>query len=203
MIATYGWFTSEISSERPKDIICNSCSSKGQVNVERNAVLLQAFFIPLFPIRITDHFHCVRCQETISFSDMGKEQQIINRRFKSKRLPKIWHFSGVIMLIIGFLFFGYNRFKEHSVTMARLSTLSENRIIDFELENGDYSTMRVCKVNKNHSTVKVVFNTLVIESYDGIEMVISPNTYYKDTIVLDMKEILTMAENGKIKSVHW
>ena len=71
------------------------------------------------------------------------------------------------------------------------------------MDDGNFSSMQICGVNQNDSIVNVVYNSVTVDRYDGIDNILYPNYYSKDTIQMTMNEIFEMADIGIIKSVHW
>jgi hypothetical protein len=203
MITVFGWFTVELSNERPKELICHSCHMKGQVNVSRHVKLAQLFYIPLFPLRIIDDFQCVSCESSLTFGEMGSELKSHYKDFKLKRFPRFWHFTGVLLVLMFWLFSVYKSAEEQIVILERLSDLSVGRVIEYQMEDNNYSSMKVCGIDKSSELVNVVYNSVQVDNLDRIDKILFPNYYSKDTLQLTMETILELGENGKIKSVHW
>ncbi len=202
MIIPYGVFSSVSSSNRPKGLTCDSCGQNGQIVVEKHIVSVHVFYVPLFPIKISDEFNCLNCNESVSYQEMGPQLRKYYKPFKSNQFPRFWHFSGVLMLVLVGIWWGCNRYSNRRINVDRLERLSIGRIIEYQSDNSSYSSMKVCGISRD-SSILLVHNSFEVASYSEINRILFSSYYSTDTLEMKPKVLIDMAWNGEIKSVHW
>lgn len=82
----------------------------------------------------------------------------------------------------------------------RLLNGNQKQIIEYETDNGEYSTMRTLKITSD--SVWLNYNSYQIKEYKFIGRITDDNLYYSDTTKVSFETLKEMVEDGKVKAVY-
>jgi hypothetical protein len=157
-------------------------------------------FIPIIPFRVKNLFICKSCNYEFNIKELDNESKTYYKQFKSKKSTPIWLFSGPIIAFIIFGFFTYNKVKNNNEMILRLQNGKQKQVIEYETEEGQFTTIRTLKVNND--SVWLNYNSFEIENYEYIDRITASENYISDTAIISLNNLIEMAEEGQIKSIY-
>lgn len=197
----YGWSTSELSSIRPKEIECFECQKKGQMFVRSFIRTCHLFWIPIFPYKLWQEVSCVHCGAEITFKEMGQELRGKYQQYKKFPLPRPWHFSGLIIVLGLFLWGMKSKSDKKEKILSRAENIQIGRIIEYKINQGAYSTMKVYNIQDD--TIMVLHNLYEVEKKEGINKIQFPENYGKDTLIVFQDSLLKWVNEGIVLDIYW
>lgn len=196
----YGTYRTAIDSFRPKGIKCHNCSSINQMVVEKTSRVFHIFYIPFIPFGIKNTFTCKSCNNQFEFKELNSDSKIYYSEYKSRKGIPFWLLSGPILILLGISWFIYNQINNENELLDRLTNGEQNKIIEYEAENGKYTTMKTIKISAD--SISLHENQLEIENYDYIDRITSSNNYSTDTTKISVTDLLKFLEKGEIKAIY-
>lgn len=199
-IFVYGSYSTEIDSFRPKGTVCPNCDATDQIEIHKVIDVIHFMYAPIIPTRIENIIHCHACGYEFSIKGLNKESKKYWKSFKSKKWTPIWFFSGPIFIVLIFAYSSYSQFKNENEMLERLQSGNQNQIIEYEMENGSFSTMKTIKINDNE--VWLFYNNFHIEDYKFIDRITGNQVYSSDTSKVDLQNIKDLINDGKVKFIY-
>ena len=196
----YGFYRTTIDSFRPNGIKCCNCNSKNQMVVEKSSRIFHVFYIPFIPFRIKNTFLWKSCNNEFELRDLNPENKSYYSEHKSKKGIPFWLLSGPIFILIGIGLFTFNQINNENELLERLKNGNQNKIIEYETENGKYTTMKTIKMSVD--SVWLYENQFEIEKYSQIGRITSENNYSSDTTKISVTNLIKCLEKGKIKAIY-
>lgn len=196
----YGTYQTIINSLRPKDIVCSNCKSQNQIVVEKKITVFHILFIPFIPTRPINTFTCKSCGNYFNLSDLDSNSKKYFNQFKSKKKIPIWLFSGPILIIFSIGWFVYNQIHHDNQMLERLKNGSQIQIIEFETEEGNYSSLKTFKITSDSVWLK--YNKLEIEDYNYIDRITDSNNYSSDTTKINIQKLKEIINDGRVKAIY-
>jgi hypothetical protein len=200
MTFVYGSYTTVLDSFRPKGIVCPACEKESQMVVEKAAGVIHVMFIPIVPVWITTIFSCKSCGSEFILKDLDVETKGYLKSFKLKKLFPIWLFSGPLLLVIAAGFYGYTQNKDKNEMLERLLNGSQSQIIEYETDEGQFTTMRTLKITSDSAWVN--YNGYEIAEYKFIDRITDQKLYGSDTVGITVDVLKEMFEEGQVLAVY-
>ena len=199
-VFVYGSYSTEIDSSRPKGAICPDCNSKNQIGLHKVIDVIHFMYVPIIPTKIETIIHCKSCGLEFSKGDLDKKSKNYWSQFDSLKRTPIWFFSGplTILLVLGYL--GFSKFKSENKMLERLQNGNQNQIIEYEKENGSFSTMKTIKITND--SIWFHYNDYQIDDHNFIDRITGQNLYSTDTTTVGMETIKTLINNGKVQMIY-
>jgi hypothetical protein len=168
--------------------------------VEKSVRVFHIFYIPFIPFRIRNTFICKSCNDEFNLKDLDSDSKKYYSQYKSRKGIPFWLLSGPILILIGISWFTFNQINNENELLDRLTNAKQNKIIEFETENGKYTTLKTIKMSAD--SVWLYENQFEIEKYSQIDRITSKNNYSVDTTKISVTELIKFLEKGKIKAIY-
>ncbi len=91
-----------LKSEQAETVACQCCGKLGSVTLNVYGKHFHIFWLPIFPIGKMGLSHCQRCQNILRVKEMSAELQGEYRALAKEASPKIWQFSGLLLIVLLF-----------------------------------------------------------------------------------------------------
>jgi hypothetical protein len=199
-IFVYGSYTTEIDSFIPKGAICPDCNAQNQISIHKVIDVIHFMYVPIIPTRIENIVHCKSCNYEFSMNDLDKESKHFWQKFKSLKRTPIWYYSGPLLVLLIFSYLGISQLKHENKMLERLQNGNEKQIIEYENENGSFSTMKTIKINND--SVWFFYNDYQIDDYQFIDKITGDNHYSSDTNKVSLETIKRLINDGKVKIIY-
>lgn len=196
----YGWNNFKLRTKRPLDMSCYNCNKVGQTNITKYVKFAHFMYVPLFPYQIINEFECVHCRSVLTYGEMDKDLRQSHQQYISAT-PPVWSFAG-LLIILGLVIYSLiPNFADKDNLVSKITTPEVDRIFDYKINEGEFSTFKVCSFDNEF--IYVVYNQFQTESSKEMESVSEPNFFTQDTIAIEKKELLEQVDSGLLLDVHW
>lgn len=196
----YGVYSTVIHSSRPKGIICSDCGAKNQVEVEKIVCVVHFMFVPIIPIRVFHLFTCQSCKYEFVFKELEGESRDYFKQYTSKKFIPIWSFTLTILIGLMIGYFAYKKSANEGKMLERLTDGNQNQVIEFETDEGQFSTMKTLKITDD--SVWVNYNDYEVKDYEFIQNIVEDGFYRLDTSIVKLDMLKKMNDEGKLKAVY-
>ncbi|PIE97303.1 MAG: hypothetical protein CR988_08350 [Treponema sp.] len=105
MILYYGIKEKPLKTKNINTVWCSSCSKRGFISFSMFSKYFHIFWIPIFPVFRWGYSECSYCNNRLEPKVMPEDLKEEYKKFKKEAKFKIWQFSGVIAVVLLFLFF--------------------------------------------------------------------------------------------------
>lgn len=201
VVIPFGAYNVEIASSRPKNLACHRCGQKGEVEITKYSRLGYLIYIPFFPYRLFTQFRCVACESDLQFQEMDEALKAHYGSFKLRKLPKFWHFSGLLLVLLLYLVSHYKDYRAHQTIEERLAKLEVERVITYEIDDGLFSSYKVIGLEKGR--IQVFANKLQVTSLNQMHLIEGNEYYQKDTLDFSSQYFQDLLNSEKIKAITW
>ena len=200
-LLNFGFYDHTLSSKRPKEIECYSCGQKGQMSVNQYLKTFFISYIPLIPVWAWQDLHCVHCQAHLEFSGMEPELKEKYKAYRRFPIPMPWHFSGLFIILGIILWVQIGKAKEQKIILERAQNIEVNRVIEYKIEAGAYSSMKVFGFDEDY--ILAHHNQYQVQSPQEINRILEKENYSKDTLYLHRDTLLKMIDKKKVIGIYW
>tara|TARA_R100001369_G_scaffold53041_1_gene79904 strand:+ start:216 stop:701 length:486 start_codon:yes stop_codon:yes gene_type:complete len=156
--------------------------------------------MPILPFRTKNVFTCKSCNNEFELKDLKPEQKIYYQNYLSKKRIPIWLFTGSLIILSGICWLVFNQIGKNEEKLNRLTNGNQKQIIEFETDNGKYTTLRTIRITSD--SVWLNYNEYEIEKYDYIYRIGGSGNYSTDTTKVDIQIIKDLFEKGKVNEIY-
>jgi len=205
LIHFQGTYHSSQHISRPRNTPCFSCGAEDNLTLEQQVKTYHVFFLPLFPYHVRHELTCHTCGESLSIQEMPPELKTRYGHLKPSLLSILVHFTGIFLLVALFGIIAYSTSSEKTAAKAELSqriqTLKKGRIIEFETEEGQFSTLKICKVEGDQ--IFAFPNKFEVEKPADIVRIKEATFYSQDTLRMTKATLSAWLDEGRVRQIYW
>jgi hypothetical protein len=174
----YGYNTTLLKVEEQPNITCTNCNETGRISMSILAQYVHFFFIPFCSIGKTGRSDCRKCGMTYKAKNMPpiyKEQYL---RLNSRASIPVYHFSWILILILGVgTFSAISVYKKHK-TESYLANPTIGDLYEVETDNKQYTLLKVVSVGSD--SLYFLQNLYLVNKLKATDELVVSNKY--DTV---------------------
>jgi hypothetical protein len=174
---------------------CTSCATPDSRRVSVFGRYAHVYWIPLFPFGKTGVAECGHCRQVLQDKEMDPALKQATQALKQRVRVPIWHFSGLLLLVIAIIGGVIANGKAKKDTQTFIQAPHPGDLYHIRTENGHYSLLKVQDVTGN--SVKLLPNNYEMERETEINKLDKPENYAAEPVELtryDLKIMLTKEE---------
>ena len=184
------------SSDHP----CPYCNKTGTVQLKVLSRHFHFFWIPCFPIGKTGEAVCSHCKFLMAVKEFPMHIRREYDEKKSRVSPKIWQFSGIILLLILIPTAVYFGKLDNQRELEYIANPVAGDVYRYETVAGDYSTMKVTSVDAD--SVYVIENDYETNKMSKVYKIDKPENYSSAPFGISREELKQRYDDREIYDVQ-
>lgn len=197
----YGTNSSQRAASAEEHLKCTSCNN-GPVVLATFARYAHIYWIPLFSIGKSTYSKCSHCHLELEEKEMPTDFQESVVRQKGEASIPFWHFSGLILIILGIIFASAYSVVDDDRMAEQIQAPVVGDKYKIKYDTEEYSLWLVTDVADD--SITIIPHAYVVNQYSGLDEspFIGTADYEKDTYMLFTREaLLDMLNDGDIRDV--
>ena len=179
---------------------CTSCNTQGSLNFSIYSRHAHIFWIPVFPYGKKGFSQCEHCKQELKLKEMPESYKREYDKLKDEVRTPIWQFSGLVLLISLFGWVAVSAENDKTNALEYIAAPAVGDVYEFKTEEGDYSTMKVARVDAD--SVYVLQNNYAIGKKTRMYKIDKEENYATETYGISRAEIQQMHTNKIIFDVN-
>jgi len=180
-----GWRSSHIKSEQNSMVSCPHCNEKGGIVSSVYARYVHVFWIPFIPIGKSGGAQCMQCNTTFKPKEMNEELKRAYKRTKSESKRPIWHFLGLIIILLLTLFVLFAGQADSKKELNYINTPLQGDVYKYKTELRHYSTLKVVEVQAD--SLYISYNNYEVSKRSRVYEINVDSCYASDVYVVSKK----------------
>ena len=180
---------------------CPNCGAEKTFRFHIFGRYFHVFRIPFIPIGKGWDTDCRECKHAFLVHDLDKETRHELKKVSRSQFPPIWHFSGVVAILLATVFVLYNG---RTVEEPRDEYAQSPQIGDIYHTKGEtdgyYSSWKVANVTND--SIYVHLNVYETSGITGLSDIDVEDNYTEETYGLALSEIPSLLEENEIVAIE-
>lgn len=196
----FGSNSSHLKSEHLQEIACPHCQNADSIDISVFGKYVHLFWIPFFPMGKVGASQCRHCRQTLKEKEMPENFKAAFKEFKSQLKTPIWHFSGLILLIlfIGWSVYAVNQNKKE--TQLLISDPQVGDVYEYKTDADYYSLMKVTAIEGQ--SIIFVPNDYEVARESKLNRIDKPENYSPDEYEMSLEDLVELYNTGQIVDVN-
>jgi hypothetical protein len=184
----------------PSDHPCPHCNKTGTVQLKIFSRHFHFFWIPCFPLGKTGEAVCSHCKFLMTVKEFPMHIRREYDEKKSRVSPKIWQFSGIILLFVLIPTAVYIAERDTQLEVEYITRPAIGDIYSYETPSSEYSTMKVIDVDAD--SVYVIENDYTSSKMSKVYKIDKPENYSGEPFGISRMDLKQRYDDREIYDVQ-
>jgi hypothetical protein len=195
----YGRKGTHVGSTLPATLVCQNCTTKGNVTLSAFSNYVHIFWIPVFPFSKQVVSQCQNCKQVFQEKEMPSEFRTYVTELRSSVKPPIWTFVG-LFLIAGLISWGsYTSGQNAENNKLYIADPRPGDMYDVKTEDNAWTVFKVKEVQAD--TVFILFNKFQVDKLTGVYKIKKEEDFETEAIPMMKSTLIDMFSKGEINDI--
>lgn len=196
----YGTKPTHLNTEKVSNYKCEHCKELNTTSISVYSKYFHLYWIPLFPYSKMTIATCDNCETETKKKNFTEQLKLSYSNIKSNSKTPIWHFTGLIIIGLLFIFMQYSSKQTAKNKIIYINNPEVNDVYYTKIDENVYSTLKVDKVTTD--SVYLLQNSLTLDvGYKNYKIDKPENYKTMDTLTISKEKLLDLFNDKTIYSV--